>query len=127
MCRTRDIVECFNISLSDGTDGTEHLPPDGTQDIPHGTEHPHSTAHTLYRVQILEECRLTLLNLVSTLTRLFAIILGFFHVFAPNICKMPHFVSSSLFGLPAIILMYPMIQRSCVVDRLICIVLEAMH
>ena len=29
--------------------GTQDIP-HGTHDIPHGTEHPHGTAHTLYRV-----------------------------------------------------------------------------
>ena len=29
------------------------ISPHGTHDIPHGTEHPHGTAHTLYRVNLL--------------------------------------------------------------------------
>ena len=31
--------------------GTQDIP-HGTHDIPHGTEHPHGTAHTLYRVSV---------------------------------------------------------------------------
>ena len=65
------MVPMISPTVLDNPHGTQDIPPQysrypptvlkisptvlntlhGTQDIPHGTDHPHGTAHTLYRVK----------------------------------------------------------------------------